>query len=377
MPRPGALPLEQVAAVTAEPQGLRSELRGLLGIVGQPRVTSVLLSALHQGRPHHAYLFDGPEGVGKATCARALFATLNCLNPPELGAACLWSRPDGAADGTLCTSCSKLLAGTHPDLIFFDMTLSGLAEEADRLIRRLQYPPFEGRVQMVIFDPADQFTAPTAVTAVNRLLKTLEEPRPATHFVLITTAASSLLSTLRSRCQRLRFAPLGDADLATLLRNHLGSATSDEEVLAVVKLAQGSLGRALRYLQDRDQLGRSAQMAAELYAAAQDGRPTRFVEVAGEVGSDREQALTVLDFLWLRLHDDLLAQANAPLQPQREFLIRDCERLLCGLHTVRSTQSAIRGYTGAPLALEQMLHRMHLECFHTASASNRPKASTR
>ncbi len=344
MPRSPSSSPDREAAVSpvGETVAPRPELRGLSGIVGQPRVTAVLLAALTRGRPHHAYLFDGPEGVGKATCARALFAALNCLQPPALGSAC----------GT-CTSCSKLGSGTHPDFIVFDMTLSGLAEEAERVIRRLQYPPFEGRVQMVLFDPADQFTAPTAVTAANRLLKTLEEPRPATHFVLVTTAASSLLPTLRSRCQRLRFSPLGDAELATVLREQHGAG--DEELGAVLKLAQGSLGRGLRYLQDREQLGRFAQAATELYEAAQEGRAARLIEAAGEAGADREQALEVLDLLWLRLHDDLRGQLDGAdlhgVSPRGE-------RLLAALRAVRTAQQAIRGYTGAPLSLERMLRHL-------------------
>jgi DNA polymerase-3 subunit delta' len=313
-----------------------------VGVIGQPQVTSVLLAALSRGRPHHAYLFDGPEGVGKATCARALFAAMNCLQPEGLGAAC----------GS-CASCSKLAAGTHPDFIVFDMTLSGLAEEAERVIRRLQYPPFEGRAQLVLFDPADQFTAPTAVTAANRLLKTLEEPRPATHFVLVTTAASSLLPTLRSRCQRLRFSPLADAELTATLRDVYGA--SEEDLTAVAKLAQGSLGRSLRYLQDREQLGRCAQAATDLYAAAKEGRATRVVEVAGEVGGDREQALEALDLLWLRLHDDLKIEVHGH---RSRGVNRRSERLLSSLRAVRTAQQAIRGYTGAPLSLERMLRHL-------------------
>jgi len=343
MPRPPA----QSSEITAPPAAAtasapRPELAGLFGITGQPRVVSVLLSALQKGRPHHAYLFDGPEGIGKATCARALFAALNCLEPPAVGAAC-----------GVCASCGKVASGNHPDLILFDMTLSGLAEEAERVIRRLQFPPFEGRIQMVLFDPADQFTAPTAVTAANRLLKTLEEPRPATHFVLITTAASSLLSTLRSRCQRLRFAPLGDAELAAALRAQQGA--SEEDVQAVLKLAQGSLGRAVRHLQEREQLSRSVASSQELYEAAREGRATRLVEVASEIGADREKAVEVLDLLWLRLHDDLRAMIRTMSFPPS----RQCERLLAGLRAVRTAQLAIRGYTGAPLSLERMLRHLH------------------
>jgi DNA polymerase-3 subunit delta' len=345
MPRSSSATERNSAEPAVAGSSPRPELRGLSGIAGQDRVVSVLLSAMRHGRPHHAYLFDGPEGIGKATCARALFAALNCLEPPSLGGAC-----------GQCSSCIKLAAGTHPDLIVFDMTLSGLAEEAERVIRRLQFPPFEGRVQMVLFDPADQFTAPTAATAANRLLKTLEEPRPATHFVLITTAASSLLSTIRSRCQRLRFAPLPDAALAATLQAQHGA--SEEDARAVLKLAQGSFGRAVRYLEDKEQLGRCEQSAADLYTAAREGRATRMVEVASDVGADREHTLEALELLWLRLHDDLRGHVDGH-GPEPLGFYRHCERLLGGLRAVRAAQQAVRGYTGAPLALERMLRHLH------------------
>ncbi|MFO0654361.1 MAG: hypothetical protein U0787_04715 [Polyangia bacterium] len=89
-----------------EPQKSPVFLRGLGGIVGQDNVVSVLRSALIAKRPHHAYLFDGPEGVGKATTARALAAALNCLAPPAPGDAC----------GS-CEACHKLQAASHPDFI--------------------------------------------------------------------------------------------------------------------------------------------------------------------------------------------------------------------------------------------------------------------
>jgi DNA polymerase-3 subunit delta' len=342
-------PTSAAAEPAAEPPA-RAERHGLQGIVGQPQVKSVLLSALRHRQLHHAYLFDGPEGVGKATCARALFAALNCLEPPELGGAC-----------GVCSSCSKLASGNHPDLISFDMTLSGLADEAERLIRRLQYPPFESKAQVVIFDPADQFSMPTAVTAANRLLKTLEEPRPATHFFLITAASNSLLQTIRSRCQRLRFAPLSDAELGTVLRR--GQGAGGDDLATVLKLAQGSLGRAARYLDDREQLGRQTLAASDLYIAASDGRVGRFVELASDIGADREGTLEVLDLLWLRLHDELRSEVASSQQPGAS---RRSERLLGGLRAVRSAQQAIRGYTGAPLAIERLLR--HLQPAVAASA---------
>lgn len=333
-----------------------AEREGLPGIVGQTAVTRALCDALQHGRVHHAYLFDGPEGTGKASCARALFAALNCLNPPTLGGAC-----------RACESCHKLAAGSHPDLIPFDMSLSGLADEVERLIKRLQFPPFEGRAQMVILDPADLFAMPTAVTAANRLLKTLEEPRANTHLVLVTTAASSLLPTLRSRCQRLRFVPLPDDLLRRLLQQEWdalaassaedpeaapGPRPSDADLDTAIQLAQGSLGAARRALADRARLQHNAETAQALLSAARGGRATQLVEAASSVGSDREQAQEILEHVWLALHRDLHAAVHD------HHALSEQEGLIAALRATRTAQQAIRGYTAAPLAIERMLRHI-------------------
>lgn len=337
------------------------ELAGLPGIIGQTAVTRALTEALSHGRLHHAYLFDGPEGTGKATCARALFAALNCLSPKAVGAAC----------GS-CESCYKLSHGAHPDLIPFDMTLSGLADEVERLIRRLQSPPFEGRAQMVILDPADLFAMPTAATAANRLLKTLEEPRPNTHIVLVTTTASGLLPTLRSRCQRLRFVPLADDVLRQLLTAAPATADaalgSDAELTAAIALAQGSLGAAGRALADRERLQACAQAATSLLSAARSARATQIVEAASAAGSDREQAQEILEHLWLLLQRELRAAVSKPLPPTEHG------GLIAALRATRSAQLAIRGYTAAPLAMERMLRHIGDALNPPARAATSPKS---
>ena len=332
------------AAATEDPLAVAAAA-GLRGVRGQPRVVEVLRSALVAGRPHHAYLFDGPAGTGKATTARALMAALNCQAPPAVGDAC-----------GECESCLKLSTGSHPDLILVDMTLAGLADEIEKLVRRLQFPPFEGQVQLVLVDPADAFAAPTAQTAANRLLKTLEEPRPRTHFVLVTTAATALLSTIRSRCQRLRFAPLPDADLQQVLID--AHAVPSELAASVSKLAQGSLGRALQFVQDQDGLAKRQQAAQELYQAAKDGRVGAMVSVASDAGADREEAIETLDLLWLRLHEELMA---AVARAGSGSGTRDPQvlRLLGAVQAVRDAQQAIRRYTSAPLSLERLQRQLH------------------
>lgn len=320
-------------------------VRGLSSVRGQPAVVEVLRGAIAAERLHHAYLFDGPEGVGKASCARALFAALNCQNPPAAGEAC------GA-----CDSCSKLAHGTHPDWITPELALSGLADSVEKLVRRLLMPPSESNFQVVLLDPADQLSAPTAQVAANRLLKTLEEPRARTVFVLVATAASGLLSTLRSRCQRLRFVPLPDDVLVELLTTEHGVSTS--EATRVVGLAQGSIGRALRYLSEPEALSRRSALAETLYQAAQSGRAGPICDAASEAGEDREEALEILDLLWLRLHGELRTgvelATTSGIGAGSPKLLRLTEKL----RAVREAQQAIRRYTSAPLSLERLARHL-------------------
>jgi len=327
-------------------------LRGLAGIVGQDAVVSVLRSAMAAGRPHHAYLFDGPEGIGKATTARALAAALNCLAPPRVGDAC----------GS-CEACSKLQSGSHPDFMVVSMELAGLADEIERLLRRLAYPPFEGRAQVVLIDPADQLTAPTALVAANRLLKTLEEPRPDTHFVLVSTCASGLLQTIRSRCQRLRFMPLSDAVIEqALLANH---SLDPKVTQSVVALSQGSIGRAVRCAQDPETLERRQREAESLLTAARGGRAGDICQRASEIGADRDEAVEVLELLWLRLHGDLRRHGLSGSLPL-------VQRTADALRVIRETQTAIRRYTSAPLSIERLGRHLHAALLRgTAAAQGR------
>ncbi len=334
-------------APETEPQKSPVFLRGLSGIVGQDSVVGVLRSALSARRPHHAYLFDGPEGVGKATTARALAAALNCLAPPTPGDAC--------GD---CEACLKLQSGSHPDFIVVNMELAGLADEIERLLRRLAFRPVEGHAQVVLVDPADQLTAPTALTAANRLLKTLEEPRPDTHFVLVSTCGSGLLQTIRSRCQRLRFVPLSDSVIEEALVGQYGLGANMAQ--SVVGLSQGSLGRAVRCAQDPDQLQKRQRDADGLLLAARGGRAADICQLAGEVGADREEAVEVLELLWLRLHGELRRQGM-------EQATATALRTAAALRVVRETQTAIRRYTSAPLSIERMGRHLHFALLRTTA----------
>ena len=203
-------------------------------IFGHRRVVSLLSRAVARGSVPPSLLFAGPEGVGKRRVAIALAETLNCLQP---------TTGDGLerdACGT-CAACRRIARGTHPDVIVLEPGDSGTIkiDPVREIIDRAQYRPFEGRRRAVIVDHADALTD----DAQSALLKILEEPPSGSVFLLVTSSADALLSTVRSRCPRLRFGPLSPGEIADALkRDH---EYGDAEARAAAADADGSLGRAL------------------------------------------------------------------------------------------------------------------------------------
>ena len=203
-------------------------------IFGHRRVVSLLSRAVARGSVPPSLLFAGPEGVGKRRVAMALAETLNCLQP---------TTGDGLerdACGT-CAACRRIARGTHPDVIVLEPGDSGTIkiDPVREIIDRAQYRPFEGRRRAVIVDHADALTD----DAQSALLKILEEPPSGSVFLLVTSSPDALLSTVRSRCPRLRFGPLSPGEIADALkRDH---EYGDAEARAAAADADGSLGRAL------------------------------------------------------------------------------------------------------------------------------------
>jgi DNA polymerase III subunit delta' len=229
-------------------------------ILGQERVLSYLGTALKVGRLAHAYLFLGPEGVGKATTARALAAALNCEAP----------LADGDACGT-CPSCLRLAAGSHPDYLEIRPTSEARQPQIKigqiREFRRVTaYPPMGGGWRVALIQPAEALNE----EAANCLLKTLEEPPPSHLLVLTAGVEADLFPTIVSRCQKLAFAPLP----AALVEQELAHRGLDRPRAALLAaLCGGSLGKALaadaeelvsrrdQVLDDLQQLERGAAVA--------------------------------------------------------------------------------------------------------------------
>lgn len=174
-------------------------------IVGHTRALDLLRRAVSRRSVPQSLLFAGPEGVGKRTAAIALAQAVNCPQPTVDGDAC------GA-----CNTCRRILAGTFSDVVTLDKgdkASIGIDPLRDQVLGPIAYRPFEGRHRVFIIDPADEMTPQTQ----DALLKTLEEPPSAAIIILITAYPDSMLATVRSRCRRVRFGPLAEDDIVSVL----------------------------------------------------------------------------------------------------------------------------------------------------------------
>lgn len=326
-------------------------MQGLASIVGQPRAVARLRAAMRSGKAHHAYLFEGPEGVGKRTTAMALAQAWNCERAPGEGC--------GA-----CGPCEKIDAGTHPDVIVFPVfdeegKVAKQAERVRELIAQVGFPPHEGRARLVLVDPAHELNS----TAANILLKTLEEPPPGTHFVLVTTAASRLLTTIRSRCQRVVFTAMTEEEISDqLVRNHGVDGAAAQQAAA---LAGGSLGRAIQ-LARSEELPERMKRVERLIAAARSGRAQAMLDAAGELSGERDEAQATLELLWVTYHDAIVIAEGAGTSggsggkaEARKLAGRvPTASLLRAAGAIEEATSAVRGYVTPQLALERMLLRI-------------------
>jgi DNA polymerase-3 subunit delta' len=326
-------------------------------VLAQPTAVETLRRALRSGRVHHAYLFDGPDGVGKERAAFGLAEALLCER-----------REEGSSDACgVCSACARVtvLSGkalpSHPDLVLLERGLYApvqIGRRTDELqdlsidqvrtlvLARSAFGPHEGRAKVFILRRAEELS----VQAANALLKTLEEPGRGVHFILLSSRADSLLPTVRSRTQKVRFAALPEAVVTRLLT---ASGVDPDQASSVAKLSRGSMALATS-LSDPDESAARDAFAARALAALSAGDLGPALELAEEAKKTKDSLETRLQAFAAHLADAAVSAARSGTEGSEGAAERDAYRYPFVLAAI----AELEGNASAQLVVESMLARM-------------------
>jgi DNA polymerase-3 subunit delta' len=329
-------------------------------IIGHAAPLEVLQRAIDSGHPAHAWLFAGPEGIGKRSVALEFAAALNCEQPEP---------PCGC-----CRACMSILAGSHPDVEIIEP--GGICDEPEhkdhadsrdlricqvrRVERILSLSPYAGRHRVAIIDGADTLRT----EAANAFLKTLEEPAGEAIIVLLVEREERLPETIQSRCSRLAFRPV-DRDLVVQALLDRGADAAQAETIASV--AGGRIGWAIRALSDPGLLGERDRILDDIVRLAHAPRAERlaWARDAGARGSDVRLRYQGELGVWAEWWRDVLQAGAGNLEglinrerlPQLEvegklYRAGEVVRFLGGL---LQTREYLQANVDAQLALENLM----------------------
>jgi len=321
--------------------------------------------ALESGRVHHAYLFVGPDGVGKELAAFGLAQALVCerrggdAGPGLFGAA---EKPPVRACGT-CSACSRAVPredtrrSHHPDVVVLERGLY-TAQQIGRtteekqdisihqvrtlVLARAAFAPHEGRAKVFIIRRAEELN----LSAANALLKTLEEPGAKTHFILLSSQPEALLPTILSRTQRVRFAPLPDDVVTDLL---IAQGVEPARAKDAARLAGGSVDAGM-LLADPDESETRERFVESAFAATASPTIEQVLALAESAKKDKDQLPSNIAALASALATRAAEAARAGRPDAEALAIRGRFALTALEH--------LAGNGAAQLVVEAMLTRM-------------------
>jgi DNA polymerase-3 subunit delta' len=266
-------------------------------LIGQEGAVSLLKHSLELGTLSHAYLFVGPQHVGKMTLALNLAQALNCQSTDK---PCLE-----------CNSCKKIYENKHSDVQVINLDYSEDEDierkligvgQIDGILHDASLPPFEGNYKVFIIEKAELLS----IGAANRLLKTLEEPEAKVIFILLTNNENRLLKTVVSRCQRIELKPMPLAEETQVLIEKF--AVNPEQARLVAGLSHGCLGWAIAAAKDAQILTHRRETLDEIIAMIKGDNEGRFAYVARLAAGFTQNRQAVYDTLdmWLDFWRDVL-----------------------------------------------------------------------
>ncbi len=258
--------------------------------VGHERSIGILERTAKEGRPAHAYLFTGREGVGKKMVAVRFACMLNCPDPQ--------ADPNGT-----CPVCRRIMSETHPDFTIERPERGMIRIERVRILQNsFKFAPAEARFRVTVIDDAHLMNR----SAQNALLKTLEEPPPARVLVLVTSKPFLLLPTVRSRCRRVRFRPLPFDSLRAILEEQMRVVPDKAQALAA--MSGGSVSRALEmdsanFPRLREQIVGALVDPGSLGIAG-------ILELSAAISADRKKTVDAIEIATSLVRDLLVQKAR-------------------------------------------------------------------
>ncbi|MFN2458613.1 MAG: DNA polymerase III subunit gamma/tau [Chitinophagaceae bacterium] len=205
-------------------------------VIGQQHITTTLKNAIKNRQLAHAFLFCGPRGVGKTTCARILAKTINCENQTTEGEAC-----------NECHSCKSFNEGTSFNIHELDAASNNSVDDIRSLVEQVRFSPQAGKYKVYIIDEVHMLSS----AAFNAFLKTLEEPPPFAIFILATTEKHKIIPTILSRCQIFDFKRITLQDTVDHLEGIVkkeGIKTDEESLQLIAQKSEGCMRDALSIL---------------------------------------------------------------------------------------------------------------------------------
>lgn len=261
-------------------------------IVGHEQIKEHLQAAIKDGKPFHAYIFQGDVGVGKETLAKTFAAGLQC-------------QGEGERPCKTCVSCRQTESGNQPDVIWVtrEHASLGVEEIREQLCNTMEIKPFSSPYKIYIVPEAEKMTE----AAQNALLKTIEEPPEYGVVLLLTSNISELLPTIQSRCLTLEFRPLSTSTVEEFLKKQC--QVPDYLAKASAVFAQGNLGKAMRYAKSEDFIERKDKVLSLL----RNVNRMDFSEMLGvikDLGTRKDEVRDYIDLMALWYRDVLIFKAT-------------------------------------------------------------------
>jgi len=306
-------------------------------VAGHSSAILNLKRLLGSGRVAHAYLFSGPEGVGKKKVATAFIEAFFC------------GKTEGCGE---CISCRKIQSGNHPDIHTLEPDGQFIKVDQVRALQKdLAFRPYEAARKACIIDGADRFNPSSG----NSLLKTLEEPPGNALMILLASSIETVLPTIRSRCQQISFSGVPAEEIAVFLQK---TGVDSDSARVAASLAEGSIARALNLCNEEIMAVRSNVISR---ACNLSGENMADIFSFGELfDKDREKTVKALEIL-TSFWRDLLHLANGSsdvvnsdlsLLLQREISRRSTETLLRDIESLGKTRQAILRNANVRLSMD-------------------------